>query len=242
MNVAIFGGTFDPVHRGHLAVARAAARRFRLQRIYFVPANIPPHKRTRPIAPFDHRYAMLALATAGERRFVPSLMEAQENGTGAAGHANYSIETVRRFRRQLGARVRLFFIIGIDAFLEFSTWREPEALLKEAEFIVAARPGYSLEQVAAALPERLRRQAESPRRGMPRMKVENTVIHLLPETRDQASATEVRAAAARGKKLGAMVTRQVAEYIEKMHLYKAETAEQPGVATAHGHRQITGGH
>ena len=240
MNVAIFGGTFDPVHRGHLAVARAAARRFHLQRIYFVPANSPPHKRTRPIAPFDHRYAMLALATAGERRFVPSLMEAQENG--AADRANYSIKTVRRFRRLLGARDRLFFIIGIDAFLEISTWREPEALLREAEFIVAGRPGYSLEDVAAALPASIREEGESPRRGATRVKVANAVIHLLPETRDRASATEIRAAAARGKKLGAMVPKRVAEYIEKMHLYKAGTAGQPEIIAANGHHQTTGGH
>src|SRR6476469_9983965 len=76
MNIGLFGGTFDPIHHGHLALARAAKERFDLGRIYFVPANVPPHKQKRPISPFAHRYAMVVLATVGEKAFVPSLLEA----------------------------------------------------------------------------------------------------------------------------------------------------------------------
>jgi len=93
MKVALFGGTFDPVHLGHLAVARAAADKFDLGRIYFVPADSPPHKQKRPITDFQHRFAMLALATADDPRFVASLLDAP------AGHPNYSIQTVRRLKR-----------------------------------------------------------------------------------------------------------------------------------------------
>jgi nicotinate-nucleotide adenylyltransferase len=149
---------------------------------------------------------------------------------------------VRRFRRQLGARDRLFFIIGIDAFVEIATWREPEALLREAEFIVASRPGYSLEQVRAALPESMRSEAAKLRRGATKVRVGNATIHLLPETRDRASASEIRAAGARGKKLGAMVPKNVAEYIEKMHLYEAGEADQPEATAASVHHHTTGGH
>ena len=76
MNIGLLGGTFDPIHHGHLALARAAKERFELGRIHFVPANVPPHKQSRPVTPYFHRYAMVVLATMGEKAFVPSLLEA----------------------------------------------------------------------------------------------------------------------------------------------------------------------
>src|SRR5215510_15753633 len=81
MNIGLFGGTFDPVHKGHVALARAAMERCKLHKVCFVPAIIPPHKQKRPLAPFMHRFAMVALATAGEKAFAPSLLEAPEEGT-----------------------------------------------------------------------------------------------------------------------------------------------------------------
>src|SRR5581483_5621557 len=154
MNVAIFGGTFDPLHRGHLAVAQAAQERFHLGRIYFVPADVPPHKQRRPVTAFHHRYAMVALGTAGHASFVPSLLEAPSPG--ALRAPNYSLETVRRLRASLPKRDRLFFLIGVDAFMEIGTWHKADELLQEVEFIVVSRPGYSLADLADALPEALR--------------------------------------------------------------------------------------
>src|SRR5271154_1813685 len=129
MNIGLFGGTFDPIHRGHLALAEAAASRYSLRQVLFVPANVPPHKQKHPLTPFIHRYAMVALATQDERTFVPSLREAPEFGTTNAGTdalvragkksaaaANYSIETVRRLKLTLKKSDRLFFLSGIDAF------------------------------------------------------------------------------------------------------------------------------
>ena len=160
MNVAIFGGTFDPVHRGHVAVARAASERFKLGRIYFVPADIPPHKQKQPLTPYYHRFAMLALALAGEKNFVPSLLEAPEVIQAEGALASYSIDTVRRFKLGLKKSDKLFFLIGIDAFMDIAKWRSPVELLRECEFIVASRPGYSLADVARALPEELRPAAQ----------------------------------------------------------------------------------
>src|SRR5882724_9436268 len=105
MNVGLFGGSFDPIHHGHVALARAAKERFELSRIYFVTANAPPHKQRQPLASYFHRYAMVALATMGEKAFVPSLLEAPELAAGAGtssksrvavgvpASANYSIDT-----------------------------------------------------------------------------------------------------------------------------------------------------
>src|SRR5438105_4843114 len=131
MNIGLFGGTVVPIHRGHTALTRAAQEQFQLGRIYFVPANIPPHKQKRPLASFPSRYAMVALATAENQAFVPSLLEAPADGQKST-QANYSVDTVKRFKQTLKKSDRLFFLIGIDAFREIATWRDPEALSANA--------------------------------------------------------------------------------------------------------------
>jgi nicotinate-nucleotide adenylyltransferase len=231
MNVAIFGGTFDPVHRGHIAVARAAQKAYDLGRIYFVPADIQPLKQHRPVTPYYHRYAMLALATGGDQQFLPSLMEAP--GEESRRTPSFSIETVRRFRAMLPKSDRLFFLLGIDSFLRIADWREPEALLREVEFIVASRPGFSLADVAGALPESLRPKANirQPFRQQPAtgdIVLGSVTLHILADVAERASATEIRKAASSGRALGRYVDDSVAEYIRKMHLYKA--AAQPRAA------------
>jgi len=136
MNIGLFGGTFDPIHHGHMALARAAKERFQLGCIHFVPANIPPHKLQHPITSYFHRYAMVALATMNEKAFVPSLLEAPADAAvaGAPGKkgdtehakpgANYTIDTVRRLKQTLKKSDRLFFLIGVDAFNDIATWHE----------------------------------------------------------------------------------------------------------------------
>ena len=231
MNVAIFGGTFDPIHRGHLAIARAAAETHRLGRIYFVPADIPPHKQRRAITPFFHRYAMVALATQAEKNFFPSLLEAP--GEEVLRAPSYSIETVRRLRRLLPKSDKLYFLIGIDAFMDIGKWHQAEALLREVEFIVASRPGFSLSDVAQALPEAMRPKEAISRafkkeavRG--EIAIGGAVIHLLPGLKEAASATEIRKAAEQGRSLARWLPEAVAEYVRKMHLYQ-ETPALPGV-------------
>ena len=125
MKVGLFGGTFDPVHLGHMAVARAAAGKFDLGRIYFAPADLPPHKQKRRLTDFQHRFAMLALATVDDPRFVPSLLDAH------TGQPNYSLDTVRRLKSTLKKIDKLYFLIGIDAFKDISTWHKPVELLAE---------------------------------------------------------------------------------------------------------------
>jgi len=225
MNVALFGGTFDPIHRGHLAVARAAAERFHLGKIYFVPADIPPHKQKQPLTPYYHRYAMIALAVAGEKNLVPSLLEAPEIIQAEGKIASYSIDSVRRLRRSLKKNDRLFFIIGIDAFMDIAKWRSPVELLHECEFIVASRPGFSLADVAKALPESMR-----PRENVMRVfqnsgahgsiALPETTIHLLDQVREPVSATKIRSTAAAGRNVEKMTGAAVAEYIRKEGLYK----------------------
>ena len=253
MNIGLFGGTFDPVHRGHMALARAAMEQCKLHRIHFVAANIPPHKQRQPLSPFVHRFAMLALATAPEKAFVPSLLEAPEEGTAPvridsrASNArakkksqekpnyipndtpnytpNYTIDTVRRLKQSCKVADKLFLLIGMDAFADIAKWHQAEALFRECEFVVASRPGYSLADVANALPESLRPRPEVTRPFQKQAAAGDLVlpgatIHLLPDLRQPASATAIRQAAAAGKSLGRFVDAPVADYIRKMGLYR----------------------
>jgi nicotinate-nucleotide adenylyltransferase len=237
MNVSLFGGTFDPIHLGHMALARAARERYDLSRILFVPANIPPHKQHQAIVAYFHRYAMVVLATMGENALVPSLLEAPglatgppptPGNTGKQVHGgegpNYSIDTVRRLRQSLRRTDRVFMLIGIDAFSEIATWHKAEELFRECEFIVAGRPGYSLADVANALPEGLRPApavtkpfARQPARGD--LVWSGVSLHLLEDVHQPISATAIRQAAAAKKPLKRFVPGAVEEYIKKMGLY-----------------------
>ncbi len=230
MNIGLFGGTFDPVHRGHLALARAAMERYKLHRVHFVPAHIPPHKQRQPLSPFLHRFAMLALATADEKAFIPSLLEAPSENDSAPrkdrdAKPNYTIDTILRLQRSLKPSDRVFLLIGMDAFADIDKWHRAEELFRHCEFVVASRSGYSLADVANALPESLRPRPEvtqpfHKQAAAGDMVLNGATIHLLPDLRQPASATSIRAAATAGKPLGRFVDAPVAEYIKKMGLYK----------------------
>lgn len=231
MNIALFGGTFDPIHRGHLKVARAAADKFKLKEVWFIPADIPPHKQKEPITPFYHRYAMIAVAVAGDKDFVPSLVEAPACNAITDRKPSYSIETVRSVKKLLGKSDHLYFLIGMDAFQDISQWYQPEALLRECDFIVAARPGYCLADIARALPEKLRPKA-SVTKLFRKQQIDGPLVlagatlHLLPETHENISATQIRAAVARGGALKRLVPDAVAEYIHKEHLYRGSIGKR----------------
>ena len=226
MNLALFGGTFDPIHRGHVVVARAAAAKFGLKQVWFVPADIPPHKQKAPITPYYHRYAMVSLALSGEKEFIPSLLEAPDLESGGGDRQpSYSIETVRRVKKALGKSDHLYFLIGMDAFKDIAKWYKPEELLGECDFIVAARPGYSLADVASSLPEKLRPNAavtklfRKEKMAGP-LVLPGATLHMLPETHENVSATQIRAAVERSGALKRLVPDAVAEYIHKEHLYR----------------------
>ena len=148
MRLAIFGGTFDPVHDAHLAIARAAAGRFGLDRVLFVPAARPPHKAGATQASYEDRVRMAQLACADEPRFEVSRLE--ENT-----RRSYSIDTIEKVRAEMDAEGELFFIIGADAFAEIRTWRRWQDVARAVEFLVIGRPGHHYEAPPAVRLERL---------------------------------------------------------------------------------------
>ena len=237
MNICLFGGAFDPIHRGHLAVARAAAARFKLDRILFVPSAAPPHKPLHALAPFADRYAMVALATSAVKKFIPSDIEFQRAIKARSRVPSYSIDTVRNFRRGMSKSDSLFFLVGMDAFLGIATWRQPGDLLRECQFIVATRPGYSLRRWRAAMPPRLlppgsKDQISFIKGGKPATSPAPPrggaiTIRLLDTVHDLNSATAIRRAVVNRANLTSSVIPAVADYIRKRGLYQ-EKKDLPG--------------
>jgi nicotinate-nucleotide adenylyltransferase len=148
MRIAIFGGTFDPIHKAHLRLAAEAAARFHLDRVLFIPAGNPPHKSAVATTAYRDRLRMVELACAGESSFAVSRLE-----EGAA--KSYSIDTIGKVKATLAPADELFFLIGADAFAEIGTWRRSAQVLAAVEFIVAARPGYEYPQPPGARVHRL---------------------------------------------------------------------------------------
>ena len=212
--IGMFGGTFDPIHAGHIAVAEAALHRFHLDSIYFITSSRPPHKAKRDLAPFLHRYAMVALACADHGHFIPSVAEAPLEGP---GHVFYTIDTVRRFRRE-HPEDHLYFIVGADQFLEIPTWKSYESLLDACDFIIASRPGFRLDALRLVIPpEKLGR---APAADAHQIVLRKSAVHLLPTVSSHVSSTEIRERTQRGQRIQGLVPARVEEYILRQALYR----------------------
>jgi nicotinate-nucleotide adenylyltransferase len=223
--IALFGGSFDPIHSGHLVVARTADRRFNFDEMHFIPASRPPHKLKQHLAPFPHRFAMVALACTEHPHFVPSLAEAGEDFSGTQLH--YSVDTVRYFRHLYhGQGDRIFFIIGADAFLDIPTWKEYETLLGLCDFIIANRPGIRAEALRLVIPPDLmgrpngKKEEETEHPSQVVAYLHRTTVHLLENVASDVSATDIRRRAQRGQSIHGLVSARVEEYILKQGLYR----------------------
>ena len=218
MNIALFGGTFDPVHSGHLAAAQAAQEAFALDQVLLIPARVPPHKLDRHLTPFLHRYAMVALACSGHPGLVPSLLEAGEG----QDEPNYSIVTVGKVAAPLGRQDRLYFLIGADAFLEIGEWKDSARLLDSCDFIIVSRPGFSIEKIAEVLPAGLR-AGDGTADSIP---LRRTRLHLLTTVHFDISSSAIRRLASQGKSLCGLVPDAVGDYIQKLGLFLHEDTSE----------------
>ena len=196
MSVAIFGGTFDPIHRGHVEIVRAAANRFGLEQVLFIPSGHPPHKQDHPEASYEHRFLMTALACKADPRFRPSRLEAPGGGTSP----HYSVDTIRRVTDQLVSGEKLFFITGSDAFAEVTLWYKWREVAAAVEFIVVSRPGTDFGLGEA--PKGIR-------------------AHWLGGVELPISSTEVRGRLRSGANTDELLPSEVAEYVSRHGLYRA---------------------
>jgi len=212
--IGIFGGTFNPVHSGHVRAAAEVQARFAIDRVLFVPSFIPPHKETAEVASPRDRMAMVELALRRYRRLVASPIEIEAGGT------SYSIVTLNKVGA-LHPGARIFFILGADAFRDIETWREWRRVLEGCRFIVTTRPGSRLTEARDALAEEYRSGVLEVR---PSIRLGEAVleafrIFLAPIDAVDVSSTEIRARVRSGRPLRGLVPVLVERYIREHGLY-----------------------
>ena len=194
--LGILGGTFDPIHHGHLAVARQVRRAYGLDRVVFIPSGYPPHKPNGSVSTGQHRYMMALLATCDEPAFSVSQVAMMRT------EISYTVHTLRLLQSWTGLKCRLYFIAGGDMALDLPNWREPDAILDQCQFVAVQRPGYALDNLRATLGEK-------------RMAKVDTLTLETPDI----SATEVRRRVLCGEDISDYVPETVRLYILAAGLY-----------------------
>jgi nicotinate-nucleotide adenylyltransferase len=219
--MGLLGGTFDPIHLGHLAAASAAQQALHLDEVRFIPAARPPHRADSPRASEYHRLEMIRLAVSNKAGWEVSDLELRRHGP------SYSWDTLAALHEQGWSPSQIFFITGADAFADIATWHRYPELLDAAHFVVVTRPGISLDSVRWRVPGLVPRMV-SPEHladaAPPR-------IIVIESTTPDVSSTEIRQRAARGESLDGMVPPAVAAYIAQHHLYRASTDASAASAT-----------
>lgn len=212
--IGVLGGTFDPVHLGHLAVARFVQQQLVLDEVLFIPACRPPHKMLASIAPFPARLEMLQLALRNQPGFLASDLEAARSGP------SYSVDTLRELHYLYGPGQRFFFVIGLDAFLDVHTWKDFLRLPFLADLVVINRSDYSLARVEAMVGCLGNFQVDQARSSWKAAGIPGE-IRLLTMPPVEISSTLVRKVSAAGGTLTQLVTAEVAAYIREHQLYGA---------------------
>lgn len=197
--IAIMGGTFDPIHFGHLVAAEAARDSFKLDRVFFVPSGNPPHKKNYPVTDAKHRYLMTNLAVAANPYFEVSAIEIERPGY------SYAVDTVAKFYKTY-KQAELFFITGADAILEILTWKSVERLTELCYFIAATRPGTNLEELHHFI------------QGLP--KNIGQKIHIMEVPALAISSTDIRRRVAEHRTIKYLLPEAVEQYIFKNGLYQ----------------------
>lgn len=193
--IGIIGGTFDPIHYGHLVIASCAADAYDLDHVIFIPSAVPPHKIGKKITPVEQRYEMALLATLDNPQFSVSKVEMERSGS------SYTIDTIKYFREEFPDS-EIYFITGADTIVEIDTWRNPEDLMQMVYFIAAVRPGYTFEGLAKDFYQRNRDR-----------------IFLLETPEMGISSTDIRRRVQEGQTIQYLVHPSVQRYIDKFHLY-----------------------
>jgi len=204
VRIALLGGTFDPIHNGHLAAAQSVSAAFRADEVLFVPSFSPPHKQSKEISSSFHRFAMVALATMSFRHFRTSTIEVD------ALEKRYTVETLELMAR-LYPEAQVLFVLGTDMYQEIETWRDYKRLFTLAHLVVVNRPGFPFREDVAPFTNLTEGQTAS-------LPAQKTVFYL-PFVQQPISSTEIRAKAIKGEDIRQWLPESVWGYIEKHKLY-----------------------
>ncbi len=216
--IGILGGTFDPIHLGHLDAAASATRALCLDELRLLPCRLPPHRPHRPHASTAHRYAMAELAAQPLELITASDLELQ------SPDPSYTSDTLDRLRSDDDDGVQLFFVTGADAFAEIASWKNYPALLDRCHFVAVSRPGYEARRLTSHLPDLSHRMVGASRdTPIERVAATPTIYLVDADTRD-VSSTDIRHRAARGISLEGLVPPEIASYIRRHGLYGSAPA------------------
>jgi len=216
--LGVLGGTFDPVHYGHLRAAESVREAMRLDRIVFVPARVPPHKARPTVTGAEDRYQMVKAAVSPQPTFEVSRIEIERRGP------SYTLDTLDQLAGENSGR-QIFFITGIDAFREIRTWHRWEDLLGSYSFIVHGRPGYGLAGAVEVVPDSLRSRVVELRDGAEPPLERGPSIYLVSALTLNISATEIRALIRAERSVRYLVPPEVESYIVKHRLYQERVSE-----------------
>ncbi|MBI3611176.1 MAG: nicotinate-nucleotide adenylyltransferase [Nitrospirae bacterium] len=224
MKIGIFGGTFDPIHSGHLAIAEEVLKTIGLDRVLLIPAGRPPHKKGRKVLPAQHRIEMVRLAVEGHPGLEVSDLEITRRGK------SYTIETVKALERNYPKETEFYLILGLDAFLEFSSWRASDELMARCHIVVVSRPGYRfsdlsrLDFLGRMDPEWLDEldAGRRFRRDLPLSAGTRLILIRVPA--HDVSATQIRDHLSGGKRLKNLLPPLVESYIIKHKIYSRATS------------------
>lgn len=219
MRIGILGGTFDPIHLGHLRLAEEVGDDLRLESVYLIPASYPPHKEKRTLTSFSHRFAMTELAACESPLFKASDLEGRREGL------SYSIDTLREFHRLFEKDLQLYFIMGLDAFLEIDTWREYQQLFNYAHFVVIQRPGLPSEKLEPFLHSLKVEYRKTGENGLFLMPTGYSVIYK-KATLMEISSTDLRKKVASGRSIRFLVPEAVRSYIMDKGLYAGDESSR----------------
>lgn len=221
MRAGLFGGTFNPIHKGHLMVAERVLQRFSLDRLYIIPCRVPPHKTPVYLAPAEQRARMIQLALPADDRYRLSDVEIQRGGP------SYTIDTVNHFRTRGLPGATLFLTVGMDAFLEIHTWKRRRRLLETIQPVVVTRrvagrmqAGDDFSRLDRYIRSRLSENYRYEQERTCWQHTEGPCIHLLPTTPMDISSSQVRHGIRKGKPIADLVPPAVNDYIEQKELYR----------------------
>ncbi len=221
LRLGLLGGSFNPVHNGHLAIARQTREALGLDQVLFIPTSQPPHKPKGSLAPAQDRYEMVRLAIASDPTLAISDVEIRRPGK------SYSIDTVGQLQQEYGAQTRLFFLIGLDAFLDFPSWRNPQTLLGLCSFVVLSRPGLSFRALSTVpmlppipYPALADLDAERISRIEAPLGTQGLICLKLPPS--PVSASDIRSRLRQGLPVANLLPPLVESYILQHHLYQEE--------------------
>ena len=219
MKAGLLSGVFDPIHMGHINCAQQAARLLKLDKVYFAPTAVSPHKKRCGASPFD-RYAMAQIALLGKPRFLVSDIEME-------GGVSYTVDTIRKFKKKF--KGGLYFIMGLDAFGDTHNWKSAASLLRSSDFIVIARPGLNPDETVAGLEKKMLAKKlgvrfsdtdSTPCGRAVRPSGSRHLIHLCSAKQMDVSSTEIRQKIRSGKSIKNLVPKAVEQYIMDVELYR----------------------